>query len=124
MIEIKEGSDEIIEFTLKDDSDSPIIIDDLEDLNIFISDEESLKATYRVSGATGNDRNINIINSLEGQINIVIDRDFTEKYCGKHFDLIIELTLDKTSTPGIFIDDKQTIIQEFEKYIKIDRVNK
>lgn len=121
MINIIEGSDEKIELTFTDSDDNAINIDNLDNAEIEICDGEVFKL-YKLSGATANEGTINVIDANQGEVNFIIDRDFTKRYAGKKFDLIITLMLIDNS--GEFKDNIRYSKTEFERFIKIERVCK
>lgn len=123
MITITEGSDELIQLDLKDNNDTPIDINDLDNIIINVTDTCG-DQQYGLTGATGSVKNVNIVSATAGQVNFVVDREFTKRFPGKSFDLIIEVIFDQTDINTYFIDNKKHNIIEYENYIKIERLNK
>ena len=122
MIIITEGSDELIQLDIKDNALTAINIDDLENIKLTVTDN-NVKEEFILTGATGSQKDINIISATQGQVNFVIDRNFTTRNPGISFDLIIELIFDQDGVNTYYLDNKKHSIYEYEKYIKIERVN-
>jgi hypothetical protein len=119
---ITEGSDELVQIDVKDNADAIINIEDLSNIIIYLSSEQIVQK-YKLNGAVDGEKIINTVDAAEGQVNFVIDREFTKEYTGRTFDFVIEFVFNQAGLNNYFLEDKKHNIVEYEGYIKIEKLN-